>query len=236
MDVFASLGIIILSMLIVASLQLASGVFLLFSHYAYGKRSNRKASDFTLFFIFGTETCIALVLTLIYFILSSLYFTSINFSNGILYWILAGILMALGVLFPICYYRKGSGTELFISRRTVQALDFKARSVKTRSDAFILGFISAAPELVFTLPVFIISALTIMRVSSDPIPRALLILALALATISPLLLNRARFSLGYNLADLAKSRTKNKTFIRLFVSVVYFIIAILIIAFGVNPL
>ena len=59
MSVFVSVGIVILAMLIMAFLQLSSGVFSLFYHYASGKYSKSRASDMTLFFILGTETAAA---------------------------------------------------------------------------------------------------------------------------------------------------------------------------------
>ena len=71
MNVFASIGIVLLAMLIMASLQLVPGVFALFFHYALGKHSLKKASGLGLFFILDAEIISAFLFTLIQFFTGS---------------------------------------------------------------------------------------------------------------------------------------------------------------------
>ena len=54
-----------------------------------------------------------------------------------------------------CYFRRGRGTSLFISRSLASRIDTLARSAKSRSDSFALGAFSVLPELPFTFPLFI---------------------------------------------------------------------------------
>jgi hypothetical protein len=236
MSVFASVGILILAMLIMVLLQLSPGIFLLFSHYASGKYSRRKASDLSLFFIFGAETCIALVFLSIYFILTALYLYPIDFQNDFLIWIIAGIFIAIGLIFPFCYFRKGRGTKLFVTRHLATAFNKKASSAKSRSDAFILGFISTIPELLFTLPIYTLTALEIMELGSNPPLRGLLILVFILVSIAPLLVTHVFMDFGHNLVEIEKFRVRNKNFTRFFISLIYFLIAILIITFRIVSL
>ncbi|MBQ3353071.1 hypothetical protein IJG89_01855 [Candidatus Saccharibacteria bacterium] len=233
MSVFASVEILILAMLIVSLLQLTPGIFLLFSHFALGKYSRRKASNLSLFFIFGAEIFIAAVFISLYYILYALNSTPIDFNCDLIAWISAGVLTAIGTLFPMCYFRKGAGTKLFIPRSFATKISDRALTSKSRSDAFVLGFISGVPELIFTIPLYIVAILEIMRVGETPIIRGALVLAFVLITITSLMIYHIKFSLGYNLAEFERARVRNKNFTRFFLSLLYILTAIIIITFRI---
>ena len=236
MSVFTSAGILLLSMLIMALLQLTPGVFILFSHYVYGKYSRKNASNASLFFILGTETSTALVFLSIYFILSALYVAPLTITNDLLVWIISGAMIAIGIIFPFCYFRKGNGTKLFISRQLAKQFDYKAKTVKLRSDAFVLGLIAGLPELIFTVPVYIIAAIEIMKIGSTPLTRAILVLCFVLIKIAPLIVTHIAMDSGQNLATIQKARVKNMPFIKYFTSIIYLLIGVLVIIFGVFSL
>lgn len=231
MSVFTSAGILILSMLIMAFLQLTPSVFLLFSHYSYGKYSRKNTSNASLFFILGVEVSTVLIYILLYIAMSSLYIAP-TFTDNLLGWIIAGVMVATGIIFPFYYFRKGQGTKLFISRRLAKEFDYKAKTIKTRSDAFVLGFISSLPELIFSFPIYIIAILEIMKIGDLAIIRAVLSLCFVLIKIAPLLAIHLAMDHGYNLVNLQKIKVKNKQFIRIFTSLTYVLIGILIIIFG----
>lgn len=233
MSVFASVGILILSMLIAAFTQLSLGVFMLTSHYSYGKFSKKNASYASLFYILGAEASNALVFILIYFALSALYVAPVEITNSALTWATAGSMLAIGIIFPFCYFRKGPGTRLFISRRLAKAFDVKARAIKMRSDAFVLGFISGLPELIFTLPVYFVAVLEIMKLGSSPMMRAFLALLFVLAKTAPLLAAYMSVDSGHGIVAAQKARVKSREFVRFFVSISYLMIGALILAFGV---
>ena len=69
MSVLTAVGILLLSMLVLAVLQLVPGIFLLFSHFTRGKYSRVHANDLNIFFIIGVETAIVLVFLSLYAIL-----------------------------------------------------------------------------------------------------------------------------------------------------------------------
>lgn len=233
MSVFASLGILILSMLILMSLKLIPGIFMLFTHYNLGKFSKLKVDDLGIFFILGVETLSAIIFILINSTLRALSFSEIIFDNQIFSYILAGIMIALGFVILLFYFRKGNGTKLFISRKAARNFDLKAKTVKNRSDAFILGFIAGVPELIFTLPLYLISLIEISKLSFPNLPFSTLIFIFVLILAFPLMILHTIEKNNHNLAELVKTRFKNKNFFRLFISILYFLIAILIIAFGV---
>ena len=233
MSVFTSLGILILSTLIIASMKLIPGVFALLLHYASGKFSKTKVNDLSIFFIFGTETMIALILFLISILAFSISPETLNLGNNMFTWIIIGILIALSLIVFFFYYRKDPGTKLFISRKVAKSLDQKACLVKTRSDAFVLGFFSGLPELFLVIPIYLVSIISITQISTCASYYSALIILLDIIAISPLFLIHGLFQTNHNLADIGKLRTKNKTFFRIFISLLYLLLAILIIIFEV---
>ncbi|MDO5451770.1 MAG: hypothetical protein Q4F56_01640 [Candidatus Saccharibacteria bacterium] len=229
MSVLTSLGILVLIALILAFMQLVPGVFSLLLHFASGKFSKNQKSDLATFFILGAETFIVLTLLLTYIIFSNSPTLFWTIDNPIFSWILAGILIAFGILIFILYFRRGSQTELFISRQLAQNYQAKAQNTKTRSDAFTLGFTSALPEFIFTFPLYLVAIITTMQTQTNTIASAGTIILLAIIAILPLLISHFLSAHGYTLADSLRFRTHNRTFFRLCLPLFYFLTALLII-------
>ena len=212
-------------MLILMSLQLIPGIFALVSHYTFGKYSAKKASDLSLFFIIGVETAFTISILLVYLILTAIY--SAIPEVDILIWIICGIAIALGLFTFFFYYRKGNGVELFISRSLAKNIDYRARAIKQRSDAFVLGILAPFPELILTIPLYIISCIVVMDIGETTLARAFLISLLVFFTTVPILFYHL-LSDRHNLADSLRFRIKNKNFFRTFISIMYFMLAIFI--------
>ena len=233
MSVLTSVGILIIVALIMVFLQLVPGAFMLFSHYAFGKFASRKASDQALFFILGAETGVIFFFIATYCMLTALYQTEINFENGLVVWMMSGMLVALGILFAIYYYQKGDGTKLFISRNLALRIREKAMSAKLRSDAFVLGFSVTIPELIFTIPLYVLASMEIMRLGGTAIARAGMVMAFVIVAMMPLIVMHGMFGAGRNLAELEKMREKNKNFYRAIVTIFYILLAGLLIMFRI---
>ena len=233
MNILTGVGILLLSMLIAAFSQLKHGVFLLFLHYTSGKFKKDKVSILSLFYILGVEIVIAIIFTTIYYMLDSLFAVIPASGQTLFEWIIAGILIGLGFIFPFCYFKKGPGTKLFISRNLASQFSLKAKNIKTRSDAFVLGIVSSLPELILIIPLIMISIISITKLDGTPLSRAAIILAFILLNVVPLFIIQTLFYHHYNLADLERKREKSKNFIRFLISFSYISIAILIIAGGV---
>lgn len=228
MSIIISLGIIVFAMLIVASLQLVPGVFLLFYHHALGRFSKAKASDFALFFMLGVETISVFLFLSLYYLICIFFFDGVNTNNLILNWIIIGIMLALSLASIFFYYRRGKGTKLFLPRTYATVLNSDAKMVKNRSDAFLLGAFSGTFELIFTLPLYLLSSIEIIKIESYGFPANLLAILFVFAPLIPLLASYSYFATNFNLADLIKNRFKVKPFIRFILSFSYFMIAILI--------
>ena len=231
MSAFISIGLVILSMLIVAFLQLTPGVFALTYHYALGKYSKNKASYLTLFFIIGVEVISTCLFLSTFFLISIIFFAGFKPETSITTWILAGILIALSFLAFFHYYRPGSGTRLFIPAKYTKGLKYSAKTIKTKSDAFVLGVLSSVSEFVYTFPLFIVVSAEIMYLGLQDIPVNIFALLFVLAPLLPLFVIHYKFQAGYSLADIIKSRNKNKFFTRFILGLNYLIIAIIILCF-----
>lgn len=228
MSDFNSIGIIILTMLILAFLQFVPGIFLLFNHHAFGKYSKAKATDLAVFFILGVETAIAFTFLVVYSILCITPATVFVIDSNMFVWVMAAIFFILSIAMLLLYYRRGRGTKLFISRRTANHFQTKIKTIKSRSDAFVFGLVSTFPELIFTLPLYLISAISIMRLDINNYERSGIIIISSIVAIIPLLIMHFS-SHTHHLADFIRFRFKNKPFFRICLSLSYFLIATLLI-------
>jgi hypothetical protein len=218
-------------MLILFFLQFAPGVFALTYHYALGKYSKNRASFLTLFFIVGIEVISACIFLSTYFLISTLFFAGFQPETSVLTWILAGILIALSFLAFFYYYCPGAGTKSFISQKYSNGFKYSAKTIKTKSDAFVLGVVSSVSEFIYTFPLYVLASAEIIRLNLYGITINLFAFLFVLAPLLPLFIIRYKYQAGYNLADIIKTRTKNKPFTRFILSFNYLIIAILILCF-----
>ena len=230
MSVFASIGIVILSMLIMAFLQIVPGVFALSYHYALGKYSRKHASALALFFILGAEVISACLFLSSYYLVYVFFLGHSRPEESYLVWLIAGIFIALALSCFFYYYRKKS-TATFLSREHAKALQIQAQKIRKPSDAFTLGALSNTCELVFTLPLYIITAIEIMEMHTEYTADSLLTVLYILTPTIPLIIIYFKFHAHHNLADILKSRAKDKTFTKLILAFSYLAIAILILYF-----
>ena len=231
MSGLTSVGIIILVMLIQGFLQLKPGVFLLFRHYASARHSAKKVFDLNGFFFMGVETITAIFLMLTFFAVFALCPSGV-FDTTIFKWIEAILMIILGIAAFFCYFRHKRGTELFIPRRLESSLEHLAKNVKTGSDAFALGVVSTIGEFMWSLPLYFVFLIEVLNFEELIVPPLLMVLFILISIISMLVI-RFKFGSGYNLAEVQRTRVKNREFYRLIISVSYLIIATIIITFRI---
>lgn len=226
MNVLVSVIILILAMLIQAFMQLSSGIFSLFYHYALGKKSRKKADSLSPYYILGYGLFIvAVIFIMCIFIFTLDKYSLINFTY--FSWALSGILIAEAVASLFFYYRKGKTTETFISRRIARNIEDRIKNAKTKSDAFVLGFISSFPELVFTLPLYLTIIITLINFTI--LPRAMVLILFLVIALSPLFFVLAMYHTDRHLANIIRLRLKLKPFIKAFLCLGYLMLATLII-------
>ena len=233
MSIFTSLSFLILIVLTLSFLQLPSGVFTLFYHHALGKNSKKRAADLSLFFILGVQTASVALFLICYSLIYATFLNQPGFETNLPAWILAGVLLALAIFSFFFYFRKSSATSLYIPRRLAAAFKNHIKIVKNRSDAFALGAVSSALESLFTLPLFLLASVEIMRLDSSPCPRNLLAFLVVSLPLLPLFFIRAMFRTNHTLAEVERRRVSSKTFFRLALTLGYLALAILIITFRI---
>lgn len=231
MSIFIPVAILIVATLIQAFMQLTPGVFALFYHYTLGKNSSTKADDLSLHFILGVITFIIIAWLLVYALIFAIFYDKVEPYPNFLPWLMAGIFLAESIASLLFYYRKGKFTALFIPRSIAKNLDFHAQKVKNRSDAFVLGFFSGIPELIFTLPLYAISAIELMRMNF-PL-RPIFIIIYVIATIIPLFVIRTLYRHDHTLAKIEHTRIRAKLFIRILLCIGFLLLALSAIKLGV---
>lgn len=223
MSFFVSLGILILAILLQALLRLTPSVFTIFYHYALGKTSKTKAFDNSAYFICGVAVTTVLLLLSLYSL--AFYFTIPSF-------ILTIIFVILGIFSLLFYFRNGKSTELFLPRKAAKNLTLKAKTIKKKSDIFVLGALSGAGELFMSLPLFVVVTTIVSRLDNLFMPRGFFIVFYVLASILPLIIIRAVFHSGRNLAEIQRFRVSNKNFYRFVIGEFYLLIAFLLTFVG----
>lgn len=230
MSILTSLAIIAIALLIIVFMYFMPGVFALFYHYCHGKYSKTKTKRLANAFILGVFT---ISLCLLLLILSSTFIFNTYFSQtatNYFVWTATGLLLALAVSTVFFYFRQGDGTELFISRKTAAKYLVRIKTVKNTSDAFCLGIVSIIPELLFTLPLYIIVCYEITRINSTYPAGIFLLAPCIIAPTISLVILQTRFECGQNLANIQRSRVHNKLFARIVMSISYLVLAVLIIS------
>ena len=232
MSFFTSLSILILVSLIQASLQLSSGVFLIFRHYASGKYSHKKVDSFTLLFLLGIETFTTVMFLSIYSFYFSIFYHFPNAELHFFPWVMAGICIALSITsFLYYYHRKSRGTDLFIRRKHAKSLVYRAKNVKTKSDAFMLGCFSSIAELIFILPLFILAVVSINEF--DVLPRSPFAFLFIISSIIPLIPIIVLYNTGHNIAEIERRRIKDKPFFRFIIPLGYALLAFALLNMGI---
>lgn len=235
MSILTSVGILLFSVFACAFLQLTPSVFLIFYHYASAKYSRKNALDFSSFFVVGVAAMTALVLFLLYFAIFHFLADNPGLNLDFYTWIVAGILIALGIFCLFFYYRKGPGTQLFISRNFAEKITLQARKVRKPFDAFSLGLATGTVELIFNLPIYIVVITEIINFPvENEVIRPTLLFLFTLCTMFSVLFVRGQFyNFGHNLAEIERKREKYKTFKKIMLSFSYFVLAGLLIAFRI---
>ena len=140
----------------------------------------------------------------------------------------------MGLVFCF-YYRRGKGTELFISRKAAKSILLKARTVRNSSDAFVLGLAAGIFEIIFVLPIYIVVVLEIIGSSVDNLLYApILLFIFMFFTILPTFSVREQmYRRQKNLADIERSRVKYKMFYRIMLGTSYILLAAFIVSFRI---
>lgn len=211
MDTVSSLAIVAFAGLIHASFQLSVSMLSLMSGHAIGaKRSHTKLMRLIGGFIFGAGVMTMLLISFASLVLLHIF-------NGKaapeIAWVLGcGLLLGVGVAVWLFYYRRQSGTTLWIPRGIAAYLSERTKVTKRSAEAFGLGLTSVISELLFIAAPVAVSALIIIHLSPAwqlagiGIYTAISLLSLFIVSVL--------VGSGHKLSTVQKWREKNKNFLQ----------------------
>ncbi|MBR3319749.1 hypothetical protein IKG20_00340 [Candidatus Saccharibacteria bacterium] len=227
MEVYISLSIIILCGLIAASLQLPLGTLLLLYHASIGKNIRIKTRKLASSFISGVTLMNFLLLGTTIFLLAVL--TPEGKLPPVAYYVIFGLLCALGIIAWFLYYKRKGSTELWLPRHLARYIDSRAKTTNDCSEAFSLGLLVPLSEILFSLPLLALSADAVLHL--DTVYQALGLVIFTVFGSLPLLVLRIFIRKGRNVAEVQRWRLRNKTFFRFFTGAGFIILAAFMFAF-----
>ena len=221
------LGIIFLSSLIVALLQLPLGTLLLLYHASLGKKIPKKTRTLISSFISGSTLMFFLLLSASCFLIFALTVSG-TFTNVSLV-VLTSYLVVLGIFSWFFYYKRKNSTELWLPRKITKFINQRAKETHDNSESFSLGVLTVLSEIVFTAPLFLLSGNSILIL--EPGYQVIALVGFVLISVLPLIILRIAIRTGKNLADIQRWRLKNKSFFRVITGLSYLILATFILTF-----
>ena len=208
--ILITLGIVALAALIHASFQLGVSVFTLLSgHSLSRKRSQFRVFRLTTSFVAGVATMSLLILS--FFALFLGYITTEQ--NHVLLWsIVSGLLVGVGIAVWVFYYRPGEGTRLWVPRSIASFLTDRTKATKRSAEAFSLGVTSVLGELPFLIAPLAVSAYALIHL---PVTWQVIGIALyVVISLSSLGIVWMLVGSGHKLSGIQAWREKHKLFLQ----------------------
>lgn len=222
------LGIVILSGVAHATLQLGLGCLLLLYHSSLGRHVRKKTKNLIGSFVSGVGLMNFLILASACFIIAVI-------ANGCLsplsLIIIITIIVLLAIIMWFFYYRRGRTTELWLPKIVAKYIDRRAKVTDSNTEAFSLGLLACFAEMPFTLVLMIVSANAILC-----LPQAwqgIAIVVYTVISILPLIIMRYAIRHGKTVVDVQRWRNKNKNFIRVISGILFLVLGVYILAFKV---
>lgn len=201
--------IVAFAALIHASFQLSVSMFTLLSGHAIGaKTAHARLLRLTGSFLFGAAVMTMLLLAFIAFLLQNA-FTVIP---AVLWAACSGLLFGVGAAVWIFYYRRGTGTTLWLPRSMARYLGERAKTTKQPAEAFSLGLSSIAGELLFILAPIVVSGMVLAKLG--PMLQLAGIALYTIISLLSLLVVYAIVGSGHKLSRIQKWREENKRFLQ----------------------
>ena len=222
------LGIVVLSGVAHATLQLGLGCLLLLYHASLGRHVQKKTKNLVGSFISGVGLMNFLILASACFILAVV-------ANGCLsplsLIIITVIIVLLAIIMWFFYYRRGRTTELWLPKIVAKYIDKRAKLTESDTEAFSLGLLACFAEMPFTLVLMLVSANAILCLPD--VWRGIAVVLYTVISILPLIILRYAIRHGKTVVDVQRWRNKNKNFLRVMSGILFLVLGIYILAFKV---
>ncbi|MBQ6393914.1 hypothetical protein IJH74_01560 [Candidatus Saccharibacteria bacterium] len=228
MNDLLDLFIIALAGLVHATLQLGISALLLLYHASLGKNVKRKTRELVRDFNLGISLFIALLLASTCFVTLVIFGGALPKSALV---ILVGLIAAMAFGIWFLYYRKSTGTELWVPRSFARFITERADKTDDGVEAFSLGMLIACAEVPFAMLLIITAANSVLNL---PQPVQLLAIAVyVLIATMPMWLAQLLINNGKTIVDIQRWRVKNKQFLKVISGVGFITLAIFLLAFKV---
>lgn len=203
-------AIIAFAALIHATFQLSVSMLTLLSGHSIGaKRTQNRV--FILTSAFSAGVCIATILLLSLFALVLLNIAPS--AEGQLVWlVLCGLLIGVGIAVWLFYYRRERGTSLWLPRSFATFLTERSKRTKHSAEAFSLGVTSVLAEIMFLLAPLAVAAYAIAHL--PPMQQLVGIVVYAVISLSSLIAVWMLVGGGHKLSRIQKWREANKHFLQ----------------------
>ncbi len=227
MEGYTYLGIIVLSALILASLQMPLGILLLLYHASLGKHIRKVTRRVVSSYLSGVA--------LMYFLFMSgaTLFIYVLSPSGVLprtvLSITLGVLLALALISWFFYYKTHSTTELWLPHRLTKYLSVRAKATSDESEAYALGLLAPLVEIVFSAPLFLLTGDAVLHLSYGV--AALGLALFVVISVLPLMILRIALRSGRSVVEAQRWRLRNKTFQRVFTGFGYLVLAGFLLVF-----
>lgn len=211
--ILSSFAIIIFAALIHASFQISVSVLTLISGHSLGRKTAHKRllslmSSFILGILVLTVTLLS---TITYYF--SLTVQHSAATEQLVAAVVCGLLFGLGVATWSFYYRRGSGTSLWLPREFARYLSNRTKQTKSSPEAFGLGMTSVIAELVFIIAPMMAAALAIITLPSVWMKIAG-ILTYVIISLASVLTIFTLVGSGHKISRMQAWRENNKKFIQ----------------------
>lgn len=210
LDIFSSFAIILLAALTHASFQLSVSVLTLLSGHALGRKTaHLRLLRLTSGFIVGAGVMTVLLISTIAYVQQAAMPST---TPAIIWAAYSGGVVGVGASVWLFYWRKETGTSLWIPRGFARYLSDRSKATRTSAETFGLGLTSVIGELLFAFAPIAISSLVLIRLS--PSLQLLGILLYASVSLLPLLIVGLLIGGGHKLSDIQRWRETNKRFLQ----------------------
>jgi hypothetical protein len=210
MDVPTSLGIIILAGLIHASFQLSISMITLLSGHAIGSHTaTRRTMRLVGAFLGGVVVMTMLSVSFLGYAASQLFRHDVP---PIIWSVVSGLMIGLGIAVWAFYYRRRVGTSLWVPRSFARVLIDRTKATRHSVESFSLGLTSVIAEGLFIIAPASAAALAMI---SFPAPLQLVGVGLYTLTASlGILIVVVLIGSGHKLSRIQKWREDNKRFLQ----------------------
>lgn len=126
--------------------------------------------------------------------------------------VVCSLVVLVGCLTLLFYYRKARGTQLWLPRQLVEQLTTRAKHTSSVVGSLSLGLMMVVIELPFLVAPIIVAGAVLGTL--PPIERTIGVLAYALAAVMPLIIVTVLLGGGHKISQIQRWREENKQFLQ----------------------